>query len=62
MIRVALRPKAAHPSQPKTPLTPRQRLLRVASWLALWGQGYSVVWYSTFSFMAKSRCQSCRSL
>ena len=38
MIRVALRPKAAHPSRPKTPLTPRQSLLRVASWLGwpLW--------------------------
>ena len=38
MIRVALRPKAAHSSQPKTPLTPRQCLLRVASWLGwpLW--------------------------
>ena len=38
MIRVALRPKAAHASRPKMPLTPRQRLLRVASWLGwpLW--------------------------
>ena len=27
MIRITLRPKAAHSSQPKTPLTPRQSLV-----------------------------------